>query len=369
MTFLQTIEHGASSACGAPQRVLIITDAWEPQVNGVVRSLQQLGGELCNMGHTVRYVTPQDFKTVPAPTYPEIRLSLWPLTWMRRTVKEFAPSAIHIATEGPLGLVARNYCVRNGLPFSTSFHTRFPEYIKARFGIPVSMGYHFLRWFHGPATTMMVATRSLQDEMKARHFPSTALWSRGVDTELFRPRPDLRSADFLGLPRPIWLYVGRVAVEKNIEAFLELDLPGSKLVVGSGPQLDALRRKYTQAHFVGPRFGEELAEHYAASDCFVFPSKTDTFGLVTLEALASGTPVAAYPVQGPKDVIGDAPVGCLRDDLASAARTAVTISPQCARSFALDYSWEACARQFVSNLAIQRTSEPAGRARPRLLHR
>ncbi len=353
---------------GQPLRVLIVTDAWEPQVNGVVRTLQQLGTQLDKMGHQVRYVTPLDFKTIPAPTYPEIRLALWPLRWMAKVVRDFAPCAIHIATEGPLGLAARNYCVRKGLPFSTSFHTRFPEYINARFGTPVAWGYRFLRWFHGPATTMMVATKSLQEEMVERKFPSTAIWSRGVDIDVYKPRPDLKASDFLNLPRPLWLYVGRVAVEKNIESFLKLDLPGTKLIVGGGPQLESLKQKYTDAHFVGPKFGEELAEHYAASDCFVFPSKTDTFGLVTLEALASGTPVAAYPVQGPKDVIGDAPVGCLRDDLRSAALTAVKISPDRARAFALEYSWEACTNQFINNLAIQRPPEIEG-GRPRLLRR
>lgn len=351
---------------GKPLRVLIVTDAWEPQVNGVVRTLQQLGSELSKLGHQVRYVTPLDFKTIPAPTYPEIRLALWPLRWMAKVVREFAPCAIHIATEGPLGLAARNYCVRKGLPFSTSFHTRFPEYINARFGTPVSWGYRFLRWFHGPATTMMVATKSLQEEMVGRQFPSTAIWSRGVDIDVYRPRPDLKASDFLSLPRPLWLYVGRVAVEKNIEAFLKLDLPGTKLIVGGGPQLETLRKQYSDAYFAGPKFGDELAEFYAASDCFVFPSKTDTFGLVTLEALASGTPVAAYPVQGPKDVIGDAPVGCLRDDLRSAALTAVKIPPERARAFALGYSWEACTKQFIRNLAIPRAPEP-GSNRPRLL--
>jgi len=353
---------------GKPLRVLIVTDAWEPQVNGVVRTLQQLGSELGKLGHQVRYVTPLDFKTIPAPTYPEIRLALWPLRWMAKVVRDFAPCAIHIATEGPLGLAARNYCVRKGLPFSTSFHTRFPEYINARFGTPVSWGYRFLRWFHGPATTMMVATKSLQEEMVGRQFPSTAIWSRGVDIDVYRPRPDLKESNFLNLPRPLWLYVGRVAVEKNIEAFLQLDLPGTKLVVGGGPQLESLTQRYTDAHFVGPKFGGELAEFYAASDCFVFPSKTDTFGLVTLEALASGTPVAAYPVQGPKDVIGDAPVGCLREDLRSAALTAVRISPERARAFAMEYSWEACTKQFISNLAIQRRPE-LDATRPRLLRR
>ena len=356
-----------------PLRVLIVTDAWEPQVNGVVRTLQHLGTGLEQAGHKVRYVTPQDFKTLPAPTYPEIRLAVWPFLWMRKVLRDFAPSAIHIATEGPLGLVARNYCVRHGIAFSTSFHTRFPEYMHARFGTPVAWGYHFLRWFHAPATTMMVATRSLQDEMRQRRFPATALWSRGVDTDLFTPQPDLKAGDFLGLARPIWLYVGRVAVEKNIEAFLQLDVPGSKLVVGGGPQLDALRTAYPHAHFAGPKFAAELAAHYAASDCFVFPSRTDTLGLVTLEALACGTPVAAYPVQGPKDVIGSAPVGCLSDDLAAAAKAAVRIDPAAARAFAQTYSWEACTRQFLSNLAIQPPlappGRPTGRPRARLLRR
>jgi glycosyltransferase involved in cell wall biosynthesis len=330
-------------------RVLISTDAWAPQVNGVVRTLETLGQELQRFGHEVQFVTPDGFRTVPMPTYPEIRLALFARRAVGRVIEDFKPDAIHIATEGPLGLATRRNCMRRGISFTTSFHTRFPEYIHARFGVPTSWSYAGLRWFHGPATAVMVATRTLERDLAARGFKNLRLWSRGVDTELFKPG----LKDWLDLPRPVFLYVGRVAIEKSVEEFLKLKLPGSKLVVGDGPQLGELRVKYPEVRFTGPKFGQELARHYAASDVFVFPSRTDTFGLVILEALASGLPVAAHPVQGPIDIIGgnDA-VGALSEDLGAAALTAMRLKPEACRAFAMDFAWEACTKQFLAHLAL-----------------
>jgi glycosyltransferase involved in cell wall biosynthesis len=339
--------------CAEKLKIVIVSDAAPPQVNGVVRTLQQLTSELQALGHEVVSITPDQFVTLPMPSYPEIRLALFPGRKVARLIRQADPNAIHIATEGPLGLAARNFCTRNGIPFSTSFHTRFAEYLNARTGAPLSWGYAFLRWFHKGATTIMVATRSLQAELEARGFGSPSIWSRGVDTELYRPRPDLLGEHYLGLTRPVHLYVGRVAVEKNIEAFLDLDLPGSKMIVGDGPRLEHLRKRHPTAHFAGAMFGEDLAKAYAAADCFVFPSRTDTFGLVLIEALAAGTPVAAYPVQGPLDVIGTAPVAILDEDLRAACLGAVRLSRAEAREFALGFSWGACTRQFLSNLALE----------------
>ena len=347
-----------------PLRIAIITDAAPPQVNGVVRTLGQLRKELERLGHDVLFITPGDFHTIPLPTYPEIRLALFPGRGIARRLDRFQPDAIHIATEGPLGLSARRYCRRHDMPFSTSFHTRFAEYLHARTGIPPSWGYRFLRWFHKPATTLMVATPSLRDELMGRGFQRAALWSRGVDTELFQPRPELLEDHFLGLARPVWLYVGRIAVEKNIDAFLALDLPGTKLVVGEGPRLELLKKRHPNAHFAGPLFGEQLARAYAAADCFVFPSKTDTFGLVLIEALACGTPVAAFPVQGPLDVVAHAPVGCLHDDLATACQKALNADRGTCRDYALGFSWVACARQFLTNLALGHAAAPDIAAMP-----
>ena len=331
-----------------PMRILIATDAWAPQVNGVVRTLETLGTQLGRLGHDVRFVTPEGFRTIPMPTYPEIKLALFARRAVGRIIDEFKPEAIHIATEGPVGLATRRNCVRRGISFTTSFHTRFPEYIHARFGVPTSWSYAGLRWFHGPATAVMVATQTLEKDLTARGFRNLRMWSRGVDVELFKPAPK----DWLELPRPVFLYVGRVAIEKSVEEFLKLDLPGSKLVVGDGPQLAELRARYPAVRFVGPKFGPELARHYAASDVFVFPSRTDTFGLVVLEALASGLPVAAHPVQGPIDIIGgNLTVGALSEDLGDAARRAMRLSPQACRLFAMNFSWEACTRQFLTNLA------------------
>ncbi len=332
-----------------PIKVLIVTDAWRPQVNGVVRTLEMLGQQLRARGHQVRYATPEGRLTVPMPTYPEIRLSLFPRPALEKTISEFKADAIHIATEGTLGLSARAICLKRKLPFTTSFHTRFPDYVRARFPfISEKLLYRALRWFHAPATAMMVATPSLKAELERHGFTNVKLWSRGVDVEQFHPAAKAA----LNFPRPIFLYVGRVAVEKNIEAFLKLDLPGTKVVVGDGPQRSLLERRYPQIRFLGPKFGDDLARTYAASDVFVFPSKTDTFGLVLLEALACGVPVAAYPVQAPMDVIGNAPVGALDNDLKAACLRALVIPADACRRFALERSWHACTEQFLVNLAL-----------------
>ncbi len=328
-------------------RILIVTDAWFPQVNGVVRTLDTTAGELRRQGHEVSLVTPETFRTIPCPTYPEIRLALAPRRQIARTMESVRPQAVHIATEGPLGLAARRICLDRRLPFTTAFHTRFPEYVHARVRLPLSLGYAAMRRFHGPAVRTMVATKSLQDDLRERGFEHLATWGRGVDVGLFRPEAALD----LDLPRPIHLYVGRVAVEKNIQAFLDLPLDGSKLVVGDGPQIAMLRRNYPDVHFVGAKFGEDLAAHYAASDVFVFPSLTDTFGLVLLEALASGVPVAAYPVTGPRDLIAGTRVGVLDEDLARAVAGARNLERGACRDFALAHSWQASAEQFFGNLA------------------
>lgn len=331
-------------------RLLIVTDAWAPQVNGVVRTLETLGKDLETLGHEVRYATPEGRFTLPLPTYSEIRLAVFPRRSLERMIDGFAPDAIHIATEGPLGLSARAICLKRKIPFTTSFHTRFPEYVHARFPfIPESAVYRFLRWFHGPARTLMVATPSLKQELESHGFRNVRIWSRGVDVEKFRPIADAT----LDFPRPVWLYVGRVAIEKNIEAFLDLDLPGTKVVIGDGPARAQLERRYPKARFLGPKTGEELVRHYAASDVFVFPSKTDTFGLVMLEALACGVPVAAFPVQGPRDVVGGAPVAALDEDLRQACLRAAAIPRDACRAFALTRSWRSCTEQFLSNLPVQ----------------
>lgn len=338
-----------AAAEGLPLKVMIVTDAWAPQVNGVVRTLEMLGHELQLLGHEVRYVTPEGRTTVPLPTYSEIRLSLFAPTTLEDEIREFAPDAIHIATEGTLGIGARRICLQYDIPFTTSFHTRFPEYVTARFPfIREESVYRFLRWFHGPAVSMMVATPALQRELEEHGFKNLKIWSRGVDTGTFRPMPGHR----LPYPGPVWLYVGRIAVEKNIEAFLKLDLPGTKVLVGDGPARPTLAKAYPEAQFLGPRSGQALVEAYAGSDVFVFPSKTDTFGLVMLEALACGTPVAAYPVQGPVDVIGNAGAGVLDDDLGKACQEALKIRREEARAFAEQHNWRACTLQFLSHIAV-----------------
>ncbi|MFD2234050.1 glycosyltransferase family 4 protein [Phaeospirillum tilakii] len=334
-------------------RILVVSDAWLPQVNGVVRTLDILRRELQRDGHEVVMVTPDRFRTLPCPTYPEIRLAVRPGRLVARLIEAAQPCAIHIATEGPLGWAARRYCLRRRLPFTTAYHTKFPEYIKARFRVPLKLSYAVMRRFHAASSRVMVATQGIESELLQRGFHRIGRWSRGVDTDLFHPRPEARgeAGPFAGLARPIFLYVGRVAVEKNVQAFLDLDLPGTKAVVGAGPQLEDLRRRHPGVHFAGARFGEDLARHYAAADVFVFPSRTDTFGLVLLEALASGLPVAAYPVPGPLDVIGSSPVGRLDQDLRAAALAALEADPALCRAYALEFSWAASTRQFIENLA------------------
>jgi glycosyltransferase involved in cell wall biosynthesis len=350
----QVTAAGQAEAAPGLERILLVTDAWHPQVNGVVRTLDILGKDLTAMGHDVRYATPEGRFTVPLPTYSEIRLAIFPRRSLEAMIDSFDPSAIHIATEGTLGLSARAICLKRGIPFTTSFHTRFPEYVRARLPfIPEEAVYSFLRWFHAPARAMMVSTPALQRELQGHGFDNTCIWSRGVDVEMFRPIEGAR----LPFPGPIWLYVGRVAVEKNLDAFLTLDLPGTKVVIGDGPAREQLSRRYPDAKFLGPKTGEDLVRHYAASDVFVFPSKTDTFGLVMLEALACGVPVAAFPVQGPCDVIGGAPVGVLREDLGEACARALEIPREACRTFALTRSWRACTEQFISNLPLRQSPE------------
>lgn len=327
-------------------RILIVTDAWHPQVNGVVRTLATLRQHLDANGHEAVMITPDQFNNLPCPTYPEIRLALFPGRKMARTIERSRPCVVHIATEGPLGFTARRYCMRRGIPFTTAYHTKFPEYLEARSPIPAKWTYRGMRWFHRPSAAVMVATQTVENELVSQGFSNIKRWSRGVDTQMFRPR----EKGFLDLPRPIALYCGRVAVEKNIEAFLTLPEPKSKVVVGDGPQMDMLAKKYPDVKFVGLKQGEELARFYAAADVFVFPSLTDTFGLVLLEALACGVPVAAYPVAGPLDVIGGAPVGCLHEDLATAVREALKASPQACRAHAEKYSWAASTAQFLDNM-------------------
>jgi glycosyltransferase involved in cell wall biosynthesis len=334
-------DSGAQSAI----RVLIATDAWHPQVNGVVRTLRALAENARRLGAAIDFLTPEGFASVPLPTYPGLRLALPRPSEIARRIEQAAPHAIHIATEGPIGLMARRYCVKRGLPFTTSYNTRFPEYISARWPIPSGWSYAVLRRFHAAARITMVSTLSLMSELTSRGFKHLGLWTRGVDTELFRPD----RACALDLARPIFVSVGRLAVEKNLEAFLSLDLPGSKIVIGEGPQEHELRRRFPDTRFLGQLEGTALAAHLAAADVFVFPSRTDTFGIVQLEALASGLPVAAYPVAGPRDVIADHPVGVLDHNLRAACIGALRLSRQACRSFALAHSWEHSARQFLEH--------------------
>lgn len=334
--------------------VVIVTDAWEPQVNGVVRTLKTVGEELKARGYQVEYITPQDYFTVPAPSYPEIRLSMTHWFSLGRRLRALNPLAIHIATEGPLGVAARRFCVKNHVPFTTSFHTKFPEYFAQRWRTPVSWGYAVIRWFHGPSMGVLVPTRSMRDELAGWGITNTAPWTRGVDHTKFRPAA-MPAPELANLPRPISLCVGRVAVEKNLDAFLALDIPGSKVIVGDGPALEDLRKKYPDAHLMGARFGEELSGFFTGADAFVFPSRTDTFGLVVIEALASGLPVAAYPVPGPKDILADAgSAGFVDDDLQTAVLAAFNVPAEKARAHALchagGYTWARCADLFVNNL-------------------
>jgi len=327
-------------------RILIVTDAWFPQTNGVVVTLAHTAAWLGRFGHEVRLITPREFKNIACPTYPEIRLSVFPYRDVCKRIAAFAPQAIHIATEGPLGLAARRYCRRHSLRFTTSYHTQFPQYLRLRFPVPLWLSYAILRWFHGAAHKCMVSTPTVHEQLAARGFKNIARWQRGVDTQRFRPR----DKNFLDLARPIAAYVGRVAVEKNIGAFLRMPWRGTKLVIGDGPERERLQALHADAVYVGFRFGEDLARHLAAADILVFPSLTDTFGLVNLEAMSCGVPVAAFPVNGPIDVIEDGVTGALDVDLGKAALRALQIDPMRCREHALRSGWDVSARQFESNL-------------------
>lgn len=329
-------------------RILLVTDAWLPQVNGVVRTLQTTCGALQKAGHQVERISPETFRTVPCPSYPEIRLALFAGREVARRIESYQPDAIHIATEGPLGLAARRWCLRHGAPFTTAYHTQFPDYLAKRTRLPSSLFWPFIRWFHGPAQRTMVSTGSIAGQLEANGIGPTHRWGRGVDLELFHPDIDVHPA-MATLPRPLQLYVGRVAVEKNIEAFLSSAHQGSKVVVGDGPAREPLERKYPNAHFLGALKGRTLASAYASADVLVFPSRTDTFGLVIIEALACGTPVAAYPVPGPIDVLSEK-AGALREDLDEAIAVALTRDRRRCRSYAEGFSWQASTEQFLAGL-------------------
>lgn len=330
------------------KHILIVTDAWYPQVNGVVRTLTYTREELTARGHQVTMLTPEGYRTIPCPTYPEIRLALFPASRVAQHIREYSPDVIHVATEGPLGLAARNFCLRNGLDFTTAYHTRFPEYIHSRIRLPLSISYRFVRWFHQPAQAVMAPTRKVISDLSAWRVGNPVLWPRGVDLNLFFP-PLKRKKN----KKPVLLYVGRVAVEKNIEAFLKLDIDAEKWVVGDGPARVHLEKAFPEAVFFGMKSKEELPDYYGKADLFVFPSKTDTFGLVLLEAMACGLPVAAFPVSGPIDVIGDSPAGALDDDLSQAVLRGLKIKRSDARDYAQNFSWSKATDIFESYL-VQR---------------
>ncbi|GJM02558.1 MAG: GDP-mannose-dependent alpha-mannosyltransferase [Rhodomicrobium sp.] len=326
-------------------RILIATDAWTPQVNGVVRTYQRVEEALLAEGHEVFFATPDRYRTVPCPTYPEIRLSLVTAWQLDKLLDEFSPDAVHIATEGPIGWAARRACLKQKRPFTTAYHTRFPEYVAERVPVPVAWIYKMMRVFHNASNGTMVATKSLGVELEARGFTSLLPWTRGVDTEMFHPR----QGRVFGAG-PVALYVGRVAPEKNIEAFLDLDIDLQKVVVGDGPSLEELEQSYPDVTFTGALEGEALAAAYSAADVFVFPSKTDTFGIVMLEAMASGLPVAAFPVTGPIDVIEDGVTGALDDDLKTAILRALELDRQVCLEKAAGFSWAQCGALFLENL-------------------
>lgn len=333
-------------------KIAIATDAWTPQINGVVQTLSKTAQALRRLGHDVCVIEPGLFRTIPCPTYPEIRLAWLPYWRTSTLLRQFMPDAIHIATEGPLGMAARRWCRRHGMQFTTSYHTQFPEYLRARLPIPLATSYAYLRDFHGAAVRTMVATPAMQQQLEHRGFRNIVRWTRGVDVDLFRPQ----DKGFLDAPRPIAVYVGRVSVEKNLGAFLDLDLPGSKLIVGDGPARAELQKQYPDAVFAGLQRGEQLAKYLAAADVFVFPSRTDTFGLVMLEALACGVPVAAFPVTGPIDVVQQGVTGVLNEDLGAAVRGALRLDPLACRAYALNRTWQFATSQFLENLHANHVS-------------
>lgn len=339
--------------------ILIVTDAWSPQVNGVVRTLQAVRDELEAMGHRVELISPDQFRSLPCPTYPEIRLALTASVGKR--IDESAADAIHIATEGPLGLAARRYCIKQGLPFTTAYHTQFPDYVAKRTKLPARWFWRYIRWFHAPARAVMVSTPTVERQLHDNGITHTRHWGRGVDLKLFRVEGPRHPA-FGGLAGPIMLYVGRVAVEKNVEAFLTLDHPGTKVVIGDGPALETLKARFPEVRFLGKVTGEDLAAAYRSADVFVFPSRTDTFGLVLIEALATGTPVAAYPVQGPIDVLTDA-VACMDEDLGRAVSEALKRDRAACAAYAGQFGWSESARQFLEAVAPIHRKPSIGTAR------
>jgi glycosyltransferase involved in cell wall biosynthesis len=343
-------------------RILVATDAWHPQVNGVVRTYERLAQELKALDVELSVLAPHEFRTVPCPTYPEIRLAVPGFKRVAERFRAARPDAVHIATEGPIGWMARRYCRARAVPFTTSFHTRFPEYLAQRFAIPAAWTTAVLRRFHNAGRGLMVATPSLARELEAQGFERVLPWTRGVDTGLFRPRSDRHFGE-----RPVFLYVGRIAAEKSIDAFLDLELPGRKVVVGGGPQLDELKARYPDVLFTGKRTGEALAQCYASADVFVFPSRTDTFGMVLLEAMACGLPVAALPVTGPIDIVTPGITGVLSEDLREAALAALRLDRAHVRAKASEFSWECAARLFLANIASACLKEPARTQRLSLL--
>lgn len=328
-------------------KVVIATDAWTPQINGVVTTYSNIVKILESQGHQVRVIHPGLFRNLPCPFYKQIPLALSPFNRIRSIIKDFDPDFVHIATEGPIGVATRRYMARNKLPFTTSYHTKFPDYVHKYTRIPRALGYFVVRWFHNRSKRVMVPTQGVADELRSRGFRRLVVWTRGVDTTIFRPGP---KTEFRDLARPVFLYCGRVSSEKSIEDFLRLDLPGSKVVVGDGPAVPALKEEFPSVTWVGFCHGEALADHYRSADVFVFPSRTDTFGIVLLEALACGIPVAAYPVTGPKDVITDPSVGCLNENLRQAALTALEYNPQNCARFAQRFAWDRVSMDFMRYL-------------------
>jgi glycosyltransferase involved in cell wall biosynthesis len=329
-------------------RIVVATDAWLPQVNGVVRTLQAVTAELHAMGHLVSVIGPDQFRSLPCPSYPEIRLAMTTRYGVGQRIANSGANAIHIATEGPIGIAARAYCVANGLPFTTAYHTQFPEYLAQRTQLPAEWFWHYIRWFHAPSSAVLASTPSVVETLGAHGVGPVLRWGRGVDFSIFRPDCAAHPA-FAGLPRPIQLYVGRIAVEKNIGAFLGLGGASTKVVVGDGPARAVLERQYPDALFLGMLGGEALASAYVGADVFVFPSRTDTFGLVMIEALACGTPVAAFPVSGPIDVL-DPLVSAMDEDLGRAIADALTRDRAIAAAFGATFGWRQSAEQFLSAL-------------------
>jgi len=343
-------------------RILVATDAWHPQVNGVVRTYERLAQELRALGIELAVLAPHEFYNVPCPTYPEIRLALPGWSRVARRFRSLKPDAVHIATEGPIGWMARRYCRARRIPFTTSFHTRFPEYLAQRFAIPTGWTTAILRRFHNAGRGLMVSTPTLARELEGQGFERVMPWTRGVDTELYRPRPVRHFGE-----GPVFLYVGRIAAEKSIETFLNFNLPGRKVVVGGGPQLAELKAAYPGVLFTGKKTGEALAECYASADVFVFPSRTDTFGMVLLEAMASGLPVAALPVTGPIDIVTPGVTGVLSEDLRAAALQALKLDRRRVRTKAAEFGWESAARLFLANITSACLKEPARAQTLRLL--